>query len=44
MQTTRQRQDCTGHPVALGDAWTLRKGDKLARCRLVSHQLGWNCG
>jgi hypothetical protein len=30
-----------GHPVELGDAWTLHKGDKLARCALVSHQLGW---
>jgi hypothetical protein len=25
----------------LGDAWTLRKGTKVARCVLVSHQFGW---
>ena len=41
MNTTPQREDWNGHPVELGDAWTLRKGTKVARCRLVSHQLGW---
>ena len=41
MNTTRQRVYWDGHPVELGDAWTLRKGEKIARCILVSHQLGW---
>jgi hypothetical protein len=27
--------------VELGDAWTLKSGDKTARCSLVSHPLGW---
>ena len=39
--TTPQREDWNGHPVELGDAWTLRKGTKVARCVLVSHQFGW---
>jgi hypothetical protein len=25
----------------LGDAWTLRKRTKVARCILVSHEFGW---
>ena len=33
-----------GHPVELGDAWTLRKGDKVARCVLVSHSSDGSCG
>ena len=41
MNTTRQREYWDGHPLELGDAWTLRKGDKVARCTLVSHPLGW---
>ena len=41
MQTTLQREHWSGHPVELGDAWTLRKGGKAARCSLVTHQLGW---
>ena len=41
MKTTPQREHWDGNPVELGDAWTLRKGDKLARCILVSHKLGW---
>jgi hypothetical protein len=41
MNTTTRRENWTGHPVELGDAWTLRKGDKIARCVLVSHQFGW---
>jgi hypothetical protein len=41
MNTTPQRENWNGHPVELGDAWTLRKGTKVARCVLVSHQLGW---
>jgi hypothetical protein len=40
MNTTPQRENWNGHPVELGDAWTLRKGNKVARCVLVSHQLG----
>jgi hypothetical protein len=40
MNTTRQRE-FWHHPVDLGDAWILRKGHKVARCILVSHQLGW---
>ena len=28
-------------PPELGDAWTLRKGEKVARCTLVTHPLGW---
>ena len=30
-----------GHPIELGDAWTLRKGERVARCVLVTHPLGW---
>jgi hypothetical protein len=37
---TPQREDWDGHPVALGDAWSLRKGNKVARCVLVTHPLG----
>jgi hypothetical protein len=36
-----QRESWNGHPVELGDAWTLRKADKVARCSLVSHPVGW---
>jgi hypothetical protein len=38
---TPQRHDWNGHQAELGDAWILRKGRKVARCALVSHQLGW---
>lgn len=38
---TPQREDWDGYPVELGTAWTLRKGDKVATCLLVSHPLGW---
>ena len=31
MNTTPQRENWDGHPVDLGDAWVLRKGDKVAR-------------
>ena len=41
MNLTAQREHWDGHPVELGDAWTPRKGDKVTRCVLVSHQLGW---
>jgi hypothetical protein len=41
MNTTRQRDQWDGDPIELGDAWTLRRGDKVARCTLVSHPLGW---
>jgi hypothetical protein len=36
-----QREHWDDRPVDLGDAWVLRKGDKVARCSLVTHQLGW---
>jgi hypothetical protein len=41
MHMTRQREFWSGHPTELGDAWTLRKGDKVARCTLVTYPLGW---
>jgi hypothetical protein len=31
MNPTPQREYWDGHPAELGDAWTLRKGDKVAR-------------
>ena len=40
-QNIPQREYWDGHPVDLGDAWVLRKGDKVARCSLVTHQLGF---
>ena len=36
-----QREHWDGHPVELGDTWVLRKGARLARCALFSHQFGW---
>jgi hypothetical protein len=41
MSATLQREHWNGHPVPLGDAWTMRKGNKVARCELWSHQFGW---
>ena len=41
MHPTPQRENWNGHPVALGDAWVIRKGEKVARCTLVTHPLGW---
>ena len=41
MNLTAQREHWDGHPVELGDAWTVRKRDKTARCVLLSHPLGW---
>ena len=41
MSTTPLRENWDGHPVDLGDAWVLRKGDKVARCSLVTHQFGF---
>jgi len=41
MSATLQREHWDGHPVDCGDAWTLRKGDKVVRCSLVTHQFGW---
>jgi hypothetical protein len=38
---TPQREIWDGHPVELGDAWTLQKGGKAARCVLMTHPLGW---
>ena len=36
-----QRENWDGHPVDCGDAWVLRKGDRTARCSLVTHPFGW---
>lgn len=41
MKTTPQRDHWDGNPVELGDAWTSRKGDKIARCILGRHELDW---
>ena len=41
MNTTPQRENWAGHPVELGDAWTMHKDDKVARRILVTHPLGW---
>ena len=41
MNTARQRENWDGDPLELGDAWILRKGEKVARCILVTHPLGW---
>ena len=41
MNTTPQRESWSGGPVELGDAWTLRKDEKAARCILVTNLLGW---
>jgi hypothetical protein len=41
MNHPRERENWMGHPIALRDAWVLRSGDKVARCSLVSHPLGW---
>jgi hypothetical protein len=35
------REHWDGDPIELGDAWTLRKSEKVARCILVTHLLGW---
>jgi hypothetical protein len=39
--TTTPRENCNGHSVELDDAWILHKGNKVAGCILVSHELGW---
>ena len=41
MNTTPRREHWDGNPVELSDAWLLRKGEKVARCILASHPLGW---
>jgi hypothetical protein len=41
MDPTPQREFWDGHPVELGDAWILRKGEEVARCVLLSNPLGW---
>jgi hypothetical protein len=41
MNTTRLREDWYGAPIELGNAWILRKDNKVARCLLVTHPLGW---
>jgi hypothetical protein len=38
---TPQRDYWTGEQTELGDAWTLHKGGKVARCYLMSHLFGW---
>ena len=37
----RQREYWDGHPIDLGDAWIIRKGEYVARGTLVTHPLGW---
>jgi hypothetical protein len=32
-----------GEPKELGDLFVLRKKGRKAVCKLVSHQLGWEC-
>jgi hypothetical protein len=41
LRTCRNARTGTATPIDLGDAWVLRKGDKVARCSLVTHQLGF---
>ena len=41
MNNTWQREHWDGDPIELGDACTLSKGEKVARCILVTHPLGW---
>lgn len=41
MMQTPQREHWDGHPVELGDAWIMRKGEKVVRCLLVTHPFGW---
>ena len=35
-----QREYWTGEQTELGDAWTLQKGSRVARCVLKSHLFG----
>ena len=41
MHTTWQREFWDGDPIELGNAWIMRNGQKVARCTLVTHPLGW---
>ena len=41
MKTTPLRQAWNGQPVEVGDAWTLSKNGRVARCAVVTHQFGW---
>ena len=41
MNTTPQREYWTGEQTELGDAWTLRKDAKVARCVLLSDLFGY---
>ena len=41
MDSTRQCEHGMVSPIELGDAWTLRKGEKVARCIFMTHPLGW---
>lgn len=36
-----QRPEWRGEPVSLGELFVLAKGERQARCRLLTHQLGW---
>ena len=41
MKTTLQPEDWDHNPVELSDAWILSKGEKVARCMVLTHELGW---
>lgn len=41
MTNTPQREFWNGRPVQLETLWTLSKRGKVAPCRLMTHQLGW---
>lgn len=38
-----QRPFWTGEPRDLGELFTLEKRGRKAVCKLVTHQLGWEC-
>jgi hypothetical protein len=37
----QQRENWSGAPAFLGNAWTMVKGQRTATCALYSHQFGW---
>ena len=41
MVNVTQRPEWHGAPVELGELFAVRKGSRVARCALRSHQLGW---
>ena len=41
MNTTTLRAVWNGRPVELREAWTLRKRNHVAVCRLWTHEFGW---